>query len=89
MNNYFNLFTVHKSSRFKNKEKYRNYHGYSIDTAIGIQYPLTKKWNIDLEVNSRLYEKYRQEEILYGDPNSFNTYAFKNINLMLSLNYYL
>ncbi len=88
IDNYLHLFTVHKSSEFKNKEKYKNYHGYSINTAIGIQYPLSEKWNVELEVNSRLYEKYRQEEILGGDSDSYDTFYFNNINLMLSLNYY-
>jgi len=89
IDNYLHLFTVHKSSDFKRKEKYKNYHGYSINTAIGIRYPLTKKINIEVEANSRLYEKYRQEAILRGDSNSFDTYSFENINLMLSINYYL
>lgn len=87
IDNYLHLFTIHKSSDFKNKEKYKNYHGYSINTAIGIRYPLTEKINIGVEANSRLYEKYKQEAILGEDPDNYDTFYFKNINLMLSLNY--
>jgi len=89
VNNYFHLFTVYITSYFKDKETFNNYHGYSINTAFGVRYPLNKKWNLDLEVNSRLFEKYREAEITYGNPDTFNESSFKNINLLLSLNYYL
>lgn len=90
LNNYLQLFTVYKdSTSFKTKEKYKNYYGYSINTAVGIRHPLTTRCNIELEVNARLYEKYRQEEILGGDLNKFNVFSFNNVNMMLSLNYYL
>lgn len=88
-NNYLHLSTVYKVSDFKSKDKIKTYHGYSIDTAFGIRYPLARRCTVDLEVNSRLFEKYRQAEIAYGNTESFDTFSFININLMLSVNYYL
>ncbi len=88
-NNYLHLSTVYKVSDFKRKDKTKTYHGYSIDTAFGFRYPLVNRCTVDLEVNSRLFEKYKQAEIAYGTPNTFDNSSFKNINLMLSFNYYL
>ena len=84
---YLNLFTIHGPE--KTKINYWNFYGASADLKIGIKRKLFERWSLNVEIGSRILESYREEEILYGDPEKFEQHQFENINATLSINYQL
>ncbi|MEM9823523.1 MAG: outer membrane beta-barrel protein [Bacteroidota bacterium] len=85
ISNYLNLFTTYKTGDISERVNDMNYYGYSFNAALGLNYLLHEKWILTMEMNARIFESYRQEEILFGNGDQFDPLWADNLNLLLGV----